>query len=405
MIPEDRAIQALVVLHYPVFGGPHNQFLRLDAAFARAGIKLTIALTDEPGNAAERLRDAGVDVVTLPLARLRANLDPRWMLRFGRGFSGDVEGLHTLITARDFDAVIVSGLVNPHGALAAARSETPVVWQIIDTRTPAALTPFFMRIARRHASSFMFWGEGLVSTHAGRRPITQPIEIFGPAVDTDAFGQASLGGGAIRDSLKIPRDAPLVGTLANVNPQKGIEYFGRAAIRIYERHPDTWFAVIGAIYPHYAKYAQGIKDEMVAGGIPPERVLFVGETRDAAAWLGACDVKLITSVPRSEGIPTTAVEAMAAGVPVVSVDVGAVREAVIDGVTGLVVPPGDVVAIADATCRVLEDRHWAKSISEIARARVEKYFSVDACVGAHRRAIETALKCGVRETQDSGGSR
>jgi hypothetical protein len=69
-------MNVLFVIHYPVFGGPHNQALVLAQSLVRHGVDMTILLPDEPGNAAGRLRSAGVDVVTMPLHRVRATPHP-----------------------------------------------------------------------------------------------------------------------------------------------------------------------------------------------------------------------------------------------------------------------------------------------------------------------------------------
>jgi hypothetical protein len=61
----------LFLVHYPVFGGPHNKALRLAGPLRRLGVKTTVLLPDEPGNAAPRLQTASVDVITMPLHRLR----------------------------------------------------------------------------------------------------------------------------------------------------------------------------------------------------------------------------------------------------------------------------------------------------------------------------------------------
>lgn len=355
-------------------------------------MELVVAITDEAGSGADRLRDAGINIVTIPLGRLRANANPAWMFRFGRDFRSNLATLRNLITTLNIDVVIVSGLVNPHAAIAAAGCDVPVVWQIIDTRTPTLLTPFFMRLARRYASSFMFWGEGLIPTHVRYCRLAQPVEVFGPPVDADTFLDAHERGRDLRDSLNIPLTDPVIGALANINPQKGIEYFGRAALQIYKHYPNAWFVVAGTIYPHFEEYARNIRSEMRQGGIPSDRIIFPGGVRNVSAWLGAFDVKLITSVPRSEGIPTSAVEAMAAGVPVVSTDVGAVREAVVDGETGRVVPPRDSVAIGDAVCEILHDKVLAAAMSAAGRSRAKERFSIEACAAAHRRAVDAALE-------------
>src|SRR5947207_12824700 len=97
----DRAVlmskRCLFVIHYPVFGGPHNQALRLAPALRSLGWEMIVLIPDEPGNAAERLRAAGVQTVEAPLGRLRASGDPRLHLRFVGGFYPEIRRIRSLI--------------------------------------------------------------------------------------------------------------------------------------------------------------------------------------------------------------------------------------------------------------------------------------------------------------------
>jgi len=120
--------RVLNVTHYPVFGGPHNEVLRLAAPLREAGVEMTVLLPDEPGNAAERLRSAGIDVLTMPLHRLRATTRPLTHLRLVARFWPEVQAIRSVVRERDIDIVKINGLVNPHGAIAARLEGVPVVW-------------------------------------------------------------------------------------------------------------------------------------------------------------------------------------------------------------------------------------------------------------------------------------
>ena len=76
-------------------------------------------------------------------------------------------------------------------------------------------------------------------------------------------------------------------------------------------------------------------------------------------------------------------EAMAAGLPVVASDVGGISELVVDGETGLLVPPGDAPALTRALAWLLEDRARRRRLGDAARARVVRDFSLDAFRQAH----------------------
>ena len=87
----------LNVIHYPMFGGPHNRNMRLVPVLAEKGIKTTGLLPDEPGNAADILREAGVDVFQMPLRRMRATRDLMTHFRFFNHMPAEVRELRRLI--------------------------------------------------------------------------------------------------------------------------------------------------------------------------------------------------------------------------------------------------------------------------------------------------------------------
>ena len=96
-------------------------------------------LPEEPGSAAGRLRAGGVPVITLPLSRLRRSRDPRPHLALLAGLGPDVRRIRRALRGGGHDLVVLTGLANPHGAIAARLEGLPLVWQILDTATPPAV--------------------------------------------------------------------------------------------------------------------------------------------------------------------------------------------------------------------------------------------------------------------------
>src|SRR6478752_3356361 len=180
-------MKALCVVHYANFGGPHNEALRLLEPLRRRGWETIVAIPDEPGAAAERLREGGVQVETLPLGRLRASADPRELLGFVRDFPATTHVLEKAVERSGASIVRIGGLVNPHGAFAARRTGAAVVWQIVDSRAPAPLRRAAMLLVRRYADAVMFDGEALLAAHGGRESLSMPIFVYVPPVDTERF--------------------------------------------------------------------------------------------------------------------------------------------------------------------------------------------------------------------------
>ena len=121
---------------------------------------------------------------------------------------------------------------------------------------------------------------------------------------------------------------------------------------------------------------------MVEGMGLAGRVLFLGQRDDVPELMAGSDLLALPSL--FEGLPLSALEAMAAGLPVVGTRVCGTSEAVLDGVTGRLVEPGDPEALAEAIVEVLQAPGLAARMGAAGRLRVEREF------GAARMACETA---------------
>lgn len=123
-----------------------------------------------------------------------------------------------------------------------------------------------------------------------------------------------------------------------------------------------------------------LEAELLRLGLAPT-VELVGEREDVAELLAGSHLFVLAS--RSEGMPLSVLEAMAAGLPVVASRVGGLPELVVEGETGFLVPPGDPSALADAIGRLLDDPQLRERLGSAGRARVEASFRLDLSLRAH----------------------
>jgi glycosyltransferase involved in cell wall biosynthesis len=134
---------------------------------------------------------------------------------------------------------------------------------------------------------------------------------------------------------------------------------------------------------------RAVEEELLRCGLAGS-ILLAGERRDVPQILASSSIFVLSS--RAEALPVSVLEAMAAGLPVVATRVGGVPELVVDGETGLLVPPADPRALAAALQRLLDEPELRARLGAAGRARVEKQFALDSFLDAHldlyRRALE-----------------
>ncbi|MDO8432766.1 MAG: glycosyltransferase [Candidatus Binatus sp.] len=381
--------RALFVCHYPVFGGPHNWGMRLNAALAPRGWEVLVLLPDEPGNAAERVRAAGSTVFQIPLHRTRKSVDPRKHLAYLVTLPREVAAIRRLLREQRIDVVMTGGYTNPHEAIAARLENIPIVWQVANLHSVALLRPLIMRMIERFADAIMFTGENLQRTYLGERKPSVEVFPFYPPVDTKLFRPNELSREEVRKEFNIPMDAPVIGSVANLNSQKGLEYWIRAAVLIFQQEPATYFLWIGARSETNRTYAANLEKEIGRSGIPPEQFILAGPRMDTHRYLAAMDVKMLSS--RYEGVATTSLEALAVGVPVVATDVAGMAEAVRNGQTGFVVPPANPAELAAAALRLIQDPEMRRAMGEEARRDAVRRFDLSICAETHRCALESAI--------------
>ena len=151
----------------------------------------------------------------------------------------------------------------------------------------------------------------------------------------------------VRAELCVPEGALLAVTVAHLRTEKGLDVLLEAARLVVDRGHDVRFVSAGT-----GAERPALAEQQVRLGLEGT-VTFLGQRSDALRLLAAADLMVLPS--RQEGLPVVLMEATSVGVPVVASAVGGVPQVLEDGVSGLLVPPGDPVALADAVGRVAAD--------------------------------------------------
>jgi glycosyltransferase involved in cell wall biosynthesis len=179
----------------------------------------------------------------------------------------------------------------------------------------------------------------------------------------------------LRRELGLPVSSPLVITVANLRPVKGIEIFLRAAALVCRKRPDATFVIVGAASdPGYFEEMQRLSTWL---GIS-DHVRFWGPEGQPAKLLSSSDIFALLS--NNEGFSNAIVEAMAQQLPCVVTDVGGNAEAVRDGHNGWLVPRADYSAAADRILALVEDVELRRRMGAAGFEVVERQFTTPAMI-------------------------
>lgn len=177
--------------------------------------------------------------------------------------------------------------------------------------------------------------------------------------------------------LNLKEEGKLVGMAAALTPKKGHRYFIEAASRIAREREDTCFLLLGE-----GELRERIEEMIRARGLR-ERVLLLGSRTDPLEIISLLDVFVLSSV--REGLSLALLEAMALGKATVATAVGGTPELIENGVSGLLVPPGDVDALREAIERILDRPELGKKLGRAARETVVKNYNFASTVRAYEK--------------------
>lgn len=334
------------------------------------------ALSLSAGSAVARLRHLGVTVDVIDQAD--DELAVRELAAWLRHHEID------LVHAHMYRAEVI-------GTRAAVAAGTPVIMATVhssrvrspeDQRVLAELTPHIDRLI---VPSVSIEHKVRTELRASAR-----FAVIPNGVDLSRFS-AEVPPCRLRRELGIPGDAFLVGVVARLEREKGHRYIVAAMPELVAAVPNAWLVLVGEGSEEAALRAQ------VAALAPSvrERVILTGRREDVAALTADLSVAVLPSLREAQGI--SILEAMARAIPVVASRVGGVPEVITHGVDGLLVPPADPAALADALIRLASAPDLRARLGSAGRRTVVERFSIDAMVRVVQGAYDEELaRAGVR---------
>lgn len=238
----------------------------------------------------------------------------------------------------------------------------------------------FTTAAQRHHTGFTRWlirqMDAVIATSTKSAGfLEREATVINHGVDCVEFTPVE-DRAALRQSLALPVEGPLVGCFGRIRHQKGNDLFVECMLRVFEQTPQGTALVMGRVTEENRAYLKDLKDKVAAHDMS-DRILFRDEVpfEQLTAHFQALD--LYVAPQRWEGFGLTPLEAMACGVPVVATRTGAFEDLVLSGKTGFLVDIEDIEAMTRHTLELVTDEKTRADFAKKSRARAIEHFTIE----------------------------
>ena len=208
------------------------------------------------------------------------------------------------------------------------------------------------------------------------------VQVIGSAVDLDRF-KPPRDRVKFRREIGVSEDAPLIGNVGMIRPDKGQLELVKSAPLVFQRYPAARFVIVGQ-GTGILKRGINVRNAIDRAGLA-EEIIMAGYRWETPDVYAACDMIVIASL-RTEASPIVLREAFASGRPVIATKVGDVPEVVRHRENGLLIEPGNVQALAAAIMEFLSDPDLAAHCAANGLLYATEHFSFDAMMEAKLRA-------------------
>ncbi|QDT03762.1 Putative glycosyltransferase EpsF [Rubripirellula lacrimiformis] len=353
-----------VITSMPV-GGAETLLVNMMRKMDPSVIRPEVVCLKEPGPLGETIADQ------FPVHS--GLLSKKWDLRV-------LPRLATLMHRQRADVVVTVGAGDKMfwGRLAAHLAGVPVIMSALHStgwpdgvgrlnRYLTGITDGFIGVADSHGE-FLNEFEGFPESK---------VHVIRNGVDCQRFVASDADRASVREELGLGSDTPLIGLVAALRSEKNHSMLVRTAAALRSRHPDAHWVIVGD-GPERAT----IEDLAETLGVA-DRIHMLGTRHDTPRLVAALDVFTLSSL--NEASPVSILEALACEVPVVATDVGSIKESILPGKTGWLVPSQDLDAMVDRVDQLLSDSAMRRQMGKAGRDLVIRTGSLDSMVDGYTR--------------------
>lgn len=367
----EEKLKILYLSHSADSGGAEKCLLTLVMSLDPMRFEPIVALPSM-GPLKKKLEEAGVRCVVLPL---------EWWIFTEKGLASCEKDLlqraydvAELIYKEKIDVLHTNTSVLVEGAIAARIAGKPHVWHLHEILEGHPSLKPFLPLYLVHRFFDLFSESVVVVSEALARSVSEDmapgkVRIINNGIDAPIVAQSVRA--SVRKKLGIPEEGVIVCTVGHILKEKGPLNFVEAAIKILKERDDVWFISVGGIGD--SELYKGLEERIAEEQSRKARIRFLGYRSDVQNIMSAIDIYVVSS--ETESFSLSALEAMAAGKPIVATKCGGPEEILVDGQTGLLVPVNDSDKMAKAVLSLINNSQERQKMGMLGKARFDSHYS------------------------------
>lgn len=399
-----KILKVLYVNHTGMVSGAERVLLQILDHLDRSRVEPIVTCPpDTP--LAQLVQDRGVMFASLPHVRARFTWNPLRLARYFRSYASSIREFRQSAALETADIIHANSVRAGLLATFAARGKgVPVIWHVHDTMKMHPISTVIRFVALLFSPLSVIAVSRSTETHfkgnllrlAKKRV---PSDVLYNAVETDKFYADAADRERTRNALHLADRQFAFATIGQLTPRKGQLETIRAFHRVSQQQAEVRLLIVGtAIFEHDQQYFELLKTEVTKLGLQ-QKVLFLGQRSDVNAVLAASDAVIVNS--RQEPFGLVALEALAAGKPVVAASVDGIPELMKDGETGLLTPDGDEQALVNAMQRLMRDSALYEKLARLGHIHVATQFT---CAVYMQKLQQCYTKAALRSRRKVAGT-
>lgn len=313
-----------------------------------------------------KLESANVEYIQTSLHRLTK--EKKSLLMYVLTFIPELLKIISIVKKKNIDIVLCNGSWQVKGVLASKFTKAKSIWIQNDSYQPRAVRSLF-KLVSRFSDAYVFVSSKTKDFYQSINPSIEakPNVVIQSPVDLDKFKPSK--------KVNILSEAEFkVLTVGYVNPNKGFDTFIRSIAEVNKQSDKkVQFYIAGPVFDSQQGYYKKLKDTQLKCGV--ENMEFLGYRNDIQELLHSVDLYVCSS--DFEASPISIWEAMGAGIPVVTTDVGDVREIIQSNAAGIVVDTKDHIQLGSAITEMIADSELRNRYATQGRKIAEQIFSVE----------------------------